>query len=86
MPRLTFISLVILASSLPGGALAQLCKEEVGYELAANYVEQCFDISPATHPPCNIENSCELIRHELVRACTLVADDSPDLVPDYCAE
>jgi hypothetical protein len=70
----------------PASAWAQSCEGEVGAELAATYVEQCIAVSPATRPPCNAENSCELIQDEIARGCAGLADDMPEDVPDFCAE
>jgi len=86
MRRAAFLRVLVLAALAPRGAFAQTCEEEAGPDLAAIYVEQCLEVSPATHPPCNVENSCELIQDELARGCALLASDSPELVPDYCAE
>ena len=86
MRRAAFLPVLVFAALAPPGAFAQTCEEEVGPDLAAIYVEQCLEVSPATHPPCNVENSCELIQDELARGCALLASDSPELVPDYCAE
>jgi len=70
----------------PSFAFAQTCNDEVGAEFGAVYVEQCIDISPATHPPCNAENSCALIRNEIARGCAMIAKNEPEETPDYCAE
>jgi hypothetical protein len=86
MRRGAFFPVFLLAAMAAPGAFGQTCEEEVGPDLAAVYAEQCLDVSPATHPPCNVENSCELIQDELARGCALLASDSPELVPDYCAE
>jgi hypothetical protein len=86
MRRASFLPVLVFAALAPPGAFAQTCEEEVGPDLAAIYVEQCLEVSPATHPPCNVENSCELIQDELARGCALLTSDSPELVPDYCAE
>ena len=86
MRRASFLPVILLAAVAPCRAFAQTCEEEVGPDLAAVYVEQCLEVSPATRPPCNVENSCELIQDELARGCALLASDSPELVPDYCAE
>ena len=59
MRQLILVSPILLVRIVPAGALAQSCEEEVGDEFAATYFEQCLDVSPATHPPCNVENSCE---------------------------
>jgi hypothetical protein len=79
--------LLMLAAGFAHASDADLsCEEEAGPELAAVYVEHCLDVSPATRPPCNAENSCELIQGEIARGCALLESDSPELVPDYCAE
>ena len=80
------LALVLLLTVAPGEALAQSCDNEVGAELAATYVDQCIEVSPATRPPCNAENSCELIRNEIARGCAGLAQDMPEEVPDFCAE
>ena len=67
-------------------ALAQSCEHEVGAELAATYVDQCLEVSPATHPPCNAENSCELIQNEIARGCAIIDKKAAEDVPDFCAE
>ena len=76
----------LLLPLLASAARAQSCEAEVGAELAATYVEQCLEVSPATRPPCNAENSCELIWNEIARGCAGLAEDMPDEVPDFCAE
>lgn len=80
------LALFLLLTVTPGEALAQSCDNEVGAELAATYVEQCIEVSPATRPPCNAENTCELIRNEIARGCAGLAEDMPEGVPDFCAE
>jgi uncharacterized protein len=37
------------------------CSDIVGAKLAAIYVQQCIAVATETHPPCNAQNSCELI-------------------------
>jgi signal transduction histidine kinase len=59
------VSLLVILALASGPALAQSCEQEVSAELAATYVDQCLEVSPATHPPCNAENSCELIQNEI---------------------
>lgn len=80
------VTLCLGLALCPSLALAQTCNDEVGTELATVYVEQCIDISPATHPPCNAENSCEMIQNEIARGCAMLAEDAPEETPDYCAE
>jgi len=53
------------------------CKQEIGAKAANILVNQCKDISPATNPPCNASNSCDLIRDEIKRGCSMVGDKKP---------
>ena len=64
------------AQAEPGSCLAEL-----GREKAETLSEQCYAMSPATRPLCNIENSCERIRKELKRGCDF-GDTSDN--PAYC--
>ena len=34
------------------------CEQDIGAQAARVLVEQCIQMSPATHPPCNAQNSC----------------------------
>jgi len=45
------------------------CSDEIGEQKAARLVKQCLEVSPATHPPCNAWNPCELIEREIRRNC-----------------
>src|SRR5690606_25900538 len=51
------------------GGLGATCREEAGEKQSALYVEQCLNVSPATHPPCNAANPCALIIDEIKRGC-----------------
>ncbi|MDI1280343.1 MAG: hypothetical protein ACI9YM_000221 [Brevundimonas sp.] len=51
------------------------CLEGVGAAAAARLVERCIQVSPATHPPCNAQNSCAMIRDEIDRACAMYGPD-----------
>ena len=48
------------------------CKQELGEQRAAQLVKQCVTVSPATHPPCNAANSCQMIEDEIERGCNIV--------------
>ncbi len=48
------------------------CQQTAGAKQSANYVRECRMVSPATHPPCNAENSCELILSEVRRGCRMI--------------
>ncbi|WP_339932701.1 hypothetical protein [uncultured Brevundimonas sp.] len=51
------------------------CLSEVGAAASARLVERCIQVSPATHPPCNVQNSCALIQGEIDRSCAMFGPD-----------
>ena len=51
------------------------CREQIGEAASARLVERCIQVSPATHPPCNAANPCDLIQGEIDRFCKLWARD-----------
>lgn len=51
------------------------CRDAIGASAAARLVERCVQVSPATHPPCNAANPCDLIQGEIDRSCKLWARD-----------
>ncbi|HEV7490590.1 MAG TPA: hypothetical protein VGO25_07270 [Rhodanobacteraceae bacterium] len=57
------------------------CSKSAGARKAEEYVQQCLAVSPATHPPCNASNSCELIIDEIKRGCALIETN----LPAFCA-
>ena len=59
------------------------CKQELGAAKAQELVEQCINISPATHPPCNIENSCAMIQRGIDHGCNFAKLYGGE-VPSYC--
>lgn len=66
-----------------GTAQADSCWNEAGNEDAQAYVDQCLEVSPATRPPCNADNSCDLIIQEIVRGCEMLGNDAPEFCGDY---
>jgi len=58
-----------LAAAPPGPAAS--CLEEAGPAASARLVERCIAVSPATRPPCNAANPCEMIQGEIDRACEM---------------
>ena len=80
--------LTLLAFSITAVANASdeevSCREEVGRQQAAVYVNQCIEISPATHPPCNAENACSLIIDEIKRGCDYAKNTEGGEVPSFC--
>ena len=67
----------------PTLASAQSCSAEAGNDQAQVYVDQCLQVSPATHPPCNADNPCDMIISEIVRGCDMLGGDAPDFCSDY---
>ena len=45
------------------------CRTAIGEQAAARLVERCIAVSPATRPPCNVVNPCDLIQGEIDRSC-----------------
>lgn len=58
-------------------APAKTCREAIGEEQAKVLVEHCIQVSPATRPPCNAENSCDMIQSEIDRGCAFIGEDAP---------
>lgn len=52
------------------------CAAERGRAAADRLVRICTSVSPATHPPCNVANSCAMIEDEIARSCALLGDDA----------
>jgi hypothetical protein len=65
-----------------GGAGDVSCEKSIGKKEARKLVDLCLQISPATHPPCNVANSCVLIKEEIRRSCELAGKDAPK----YCGQ
>jgi Protein of unknown function (DUF3011) len=59
------------------------CLKKTGKAHADMLVKQCLQVSPATHPPCNSGNSCELIEDEIRRSCALLGMDAPAFCGGY---
>jgi hypothetical protein len=57
------------------------CTTEKGARRARLLVSQCLQVSPATHPPCNAQNSCSLIVDEIKRGCALLDRNQ---APAFC--
>jgi len=72
-----------LVTGGPTGPLERSCTELVGKQKAKEYVEQCKQVSPGTHPPCNAKNTCELITDEIRRRCQMIGASAPAFCGDY---
>ena len=59
------------------------CRRAVSSDQANRLVDQCLKVSPATHPPCNADNSCALIRDEIRRGCQQLGRDAPSFCDEY---
>ena len=59
------------------------CAQEAGAERAGRMVQDCLAVSPATHPPCNAQNSCQLITDEIKRGCNLIGQSAPGFCLEY---
>jgi Protein of unknown function (DUF3011) len=59
------------------------CAESAGKQKAKEMVDECLQVSPATHPPCNAQNSCQLIEDEIRRSCKLIGVDAPAFCANY---
>ncbi len=71
-----------------GGAAAApsstgTCLNAVGIERSRQLVNECLQVSPATHPPCNAQNACSLIVDEIKRGCALVGQGAPGFCAEY---
>jgi hypothetical protein len=58
------------------------CLNAVGIERSRRLVNECLQVSPATHPPCNAQNACSMIVDEIKRGCGLIGQGAPG----FCAE
>ncbi len=66
----------------PAGAPVS-CLNDIGAEAAQRLVDRCTAVSPATRPPCNVANPCELIQGEIDRSCEMYAPG--EAKPAECA-
>ena len=59
------------------------CLNDIGEAAAQRLVDRCIAVSPATHPPCNVANACEMIQGEIDRSCEMYAPG--EAKPAECA-
>jgi hypothetical protein len=59
------------------------CLNAVGIERSRQLVNECIQVSPATHPPCNAQNACSLIVNEIKRGCALIGQGAPGFCSEY---
>ncbi|MES2833623.1 MAG: hypothetical protein V4707_02815 [Pseudomonadota bacterium] len=53
----------------PTEASSTSCALDQGADAAQALVNRCIAVSPATHPPCNVANPCQMIQDEIDRSC-----------------
>lgn len=70
-------------STNPVSSGSASCLQDTGEERATRLVDQCLEISPATHPPCSSANPCALIVDEIRRSCALLGARR---APAFCRE
>ena len=76
-------SSVLLLIVMVTAASAQSCRQTAGLQRSQELVRQCLQVSPATHPPCNAVNSCDLIIDEIKRSCAMLTAEVPDFCKKY---
>jgi uncharacterized protein len=59
------------------------CRDTVGAEQAAVYVKDCIAVSSETHPPCDADNSCELVVSHNIFRCGGLGDGAPKFCGAY---
>ena len=59
------------------------CRDMVGAEQAAVFVKDCIAVATETHPPCNADNSCELIVSHNIFRCAGLGDGAPQFCAAY---
>ena len=59
------------------------CLNAVGIERSRQLVNECLQVSPATHPPCNAQNACSMIVDEIKRSCALMVSGAPGFCGEY---
>ncbi|HEY0229648.1 MAG TPA: lysozyme inhibitor LprI family protein [Dokdonella sp.] len=68
----------------PAAAAADVaCGKSAGRQKAELLVQQCQQVSPATHPPCNVANACALMTDEIKRGCAMIDKNAPAFCADY---
>ena len=72
------ITPVVAPAGTPGSCLA-----EIGEARSKRLVERCIEVSPATRPPCNSANPCDMIQGEIDRSCAMYGPD--EAKPKECA-
>ena len=67
----------------PTEASSTSCTLDQGSDAAIALASRCTRVSPASHPPCNPDNPCQVIQDEIDRSCALWTREGN--VPPECA-
>jgi hypothetical protein len=59
------------------------CLNAVGVQRSRQLVNECLQVSPSTHPPCNAQNACSMIVDEIKRGCGLIQQGAPGFCAEY---
>jgi hypothetical protein len=70
-------------SSLAAQSTTGTCLNAVGIERSRQLVNECLQVSPAIHSPCNAQNACSLIVDEIKRGCALINEGAPGFCTEY---
>ncbi|QDH72162.1 hypothetical protein [Brevundimonas sp. M20] len=58
-------------TTAPTEASSMSCTLDQGADGAAELAARCTRVSPASHPPCNPDNPCQMIQDEIDRSCAM---------------
>lgn len=58
-------------ATAPTEASSMSCTLDQGADGAAELAARCTRVSPASHPPCNPDNPCQMIQDEIDRSCAM---------------
>lgn len=69
----SFTKVVTSPANVPATVVS--CRDALGATAAQKRADVCLKVSPATHPPCNVANSCAMIEDEIARSCAMTGPD-----------
>ena len=79
-------SSIVIPAAISSSAVSSndgTCLSEIGKAASDRLVERCIMVSPATHPPCNTANTCQMIQDEIDRSCAMYGPEEKK--PAECA-
>lgn len=72
------------ATAVSATSASGQCRAEIGEPAAQKMADRCRMVSPATHPPCNAANTCQMIQDEIDRSCAMWDKDTSQPKPKEC--